>query len=231
LRRQHRLLMSVCLVFSITWLPLNVLNLTLDLYNPFKLPRDKEMMLIIYAACHLFGMTSACANPFLYGWFNENFRNEFKIIFGAPFRLLCPDGAAGDDNHRRRSSASAFPSAADTRSTLGESIRLMRVPSAPPMIYTNNMKKNSIINTRGLGQPLSTVKEMSETSDDHKHEVETNKLLSQLDCSQAAKGGIKTKSNDECQAHSLFEMDNTIMMLYPISSSTVESSSILETHL
>jgi len=32
-------------------------------------------------------MSSACANPFLYGWFNDNFRNEFTRIFAASFRL------------------------------------------------------------------------------------------------------------------------------------------------
>ncbi len=41
-------------------------------------------MLIIYAVCHLLGMTSAVVNPFLYGWFNDNFRNEFKNILGGP---------------------------------------------------------------------------------------------------------------------------------------------------
>ena len=37
-------------------------------------------MLVIYAVCHLLGMTSAVVNPFLYGWFNDNFRNEFKNV-------------------------------------------------------------------------------------------------------------------------------------------------------
>ena len=87
LRRRHRLLLAISLIFSITWLPLNVLNLTHDLFNPFTLPRDREMMNIIYATCHLFGMSSACANPFLYGWFNENFRRG-----NSPYRrlLCCP---------------------------------------------------------------------------------------------------------------------------------------------
>ncbi len=45
-------------------------------------------MAIIYATCHLIGMSSACANPFLYGWFNGNFRSEFNKILGTPLRLL-----------------------------------------------------------------------------------------------------------------------------------------------
>jgi len=83
------LLIAIALVFSITWLPLNVFNLFLDLYNPsIKNPHDEEKMTIIYAACHVFGMSSACANPFLYGWFNGNFRNEFTKILGIPLRLF-----------------------------------------------------------------------------------------------------------------------------------------------
>jgi len=78
--------MAIALVFSITWLPLNVFNLFIDLYNPFTQPEDEEKMTIIYATCHLIGMSSACANPFLYGWFNSNFRSEFVCIFMTPSR-------------------------------------------------------------------------------------------------------------------------------------------------
>jgi len=81
--------MAIALVFSITWLPLNVLNLFLDLYNPFALPDEEEKMFIIYAVAHLFGMSSACANPFLYGWFNENFRTEFTVIWNKTFGEFC----------------------------------------------------------------------------------------------------------------------------------------------
>ena len=31
--------------------------------------------------CHLAGMSSACFNPFLYAYLNENFRKEFVDIF------------------------------------------------------------------------------------------------------------------------------------------------------
>jgi len=56
-------------------------------------------MTIIYAASHLFGMSSACANPFLYGWFNGNFRSEFTKILGTPLRLCIEmvEGSANKD--------------------------------------------------------------------------------------------------------------------------------------
>ena len=74
-------------------MPLNVYNLALDLYNPFQKPEDQETMLIIYAVCHVLGMSSACANPWLYGWYNDNFRNEFRDIVGPFLRCFgrhCP---------------------------------------------------------------------------------------------------------------------------------------------
>jgi len=81
--------MAITLLFSITWLPLNIYNLVLDLHNPFNLPEDEEKMLIIYTVAHLIGMSSACLNPLLYGWSNEHFRKEFQFILKAPFRTLC----------------------------------------------------------------------------------------------------------------------------------------------
>ena len=179
------------------------------------------MMLIIYAACHLFGMSSACANPFLYGWFNENFRNEFKVIFAAPSRFLCPVDAAVD-GHRHHPSTTAFTSVADTMSTMGQS-KLRRISSTQSTIDTNNMKKNSAL---GLGQNLSTFKEMSETAADHQN-AEGTKPLSRS-ASSLEDGQGKTESDAYVQARSL-EMDGMIMR--PTSTSIVESSSTLETHL
>ena len=87
LRRRHRLLIAIALVFYITWLPLNVLNLLIDIQNPFKHPNDEEKMIIIYAVCHLFGMSSACSNLFLYGWFNGNFRKSSPRYWGLLYEL------------------------------------------------------------------------------------------------------------------------------------------------
>jgi hypothetical protein len=40
-----------------------------------------EQFCIVYAVCHVMGMLSACANPVIYGYLNENFNREFKDIF------------------------------------------------------------------------------------------------------------------------------------------------------
>lgn len=41
----------------------------------------EEQFCILYAVCHVTGMLSACANPVIYGYLNENFNREFKEIF------------------------------------------------------------------------------------------------------------------------------------------------------
>lgn len=56
----------------------NVVN---DTFDPFD--GDTETMFIIYAVCHTTGMSSACANPLLYGWLNDNFRKEFCEIWAS----------------------------------------------------------------------------------------------------------------------------------------------------
>ena len=45
------------------------------------------------------GMSSACINPLLYGWLNENFRNEFLEIFNIFKSAFCPcfEGQGEDD--------------------------------------------------------------------------------------------------------------------------------------
>ncbi|VDK39831.1 unnamed protein product [Taenia asiatica] len=117
-RRTSFLLASVAIFFAISWLPLNIVNLLLDLRElnfevlsvnhsigwedmspslpvatPF-VPRGRsddylslsgETVLIIQAVCLLFVLISACINPMLYGWLNENFRRRFKQLLRCPY--------------------------------------------------------------------------------------------------------------------------------------------------
>jgi neuropeptide Y receptor len=84
MKRTNSLLVSIGLIFCISWLPLNIFNLVVDYWNPFG--QDRQSMMIWYAVCHMMGMSSACSNPLLYGWLNDNFRKEFKEILAS----LCP---------------------------------------------------------------------------------------------------------------------------------------------
>ena len=42
---------------------------------------SEQTTYIIYAICHVAGMLSACANPIIYGFLNENFKAEFKELY------------------------------------------------------------------------------------------------------------------------------------------------------
>jgi neuropeptide Y receptor len=81
MKRTNLLFVAIGLIFCISWLPLNVFNLVVDFWNPFG--EDRHSMIIWYAVCHMMGMSSACSNPLLYGWFNENFLREFKEIMAS----------------------------------------------------------------------------------------------------------------------------------------------------
>ena len=131
-RRTSFLLASVAIFFAISWLPLNIVNLLLDLreldfevlsinqstklkegtipillvteatstlpssamssqsfvhrgHSDDYLSLPGETILVIQTVCLLFVLISACLNPMLYGWLNENFRRKFKQL------LRCPD--------------------------------------------------------------------------------------------------------------------------------------------
>ena len=90
LRRLNVLLTVVAFIFAVCWMPLNVFNFVVDLSNPYS-EDETESMLITYAVCHMIGMSSACANPVLYGWLNENFRAVFRDIFSPVLKYCCKE--------------------------------------------------------------------------------------------------------------------------------------------
>jgi hypothetical protein len=82
-RRSNKMLIIVTVTHFLSWLPLNVVNIIFTTFDSEKTPlfSNIEHLFITYAVCHLASMTSAVSNPILYGFMNENFRREFKIIW------------------------------------------------------------------------------------------------------------------------------------------------------
>ncbi|XP_015037452.2 neuropeptide F receptor isoform X1 [Drosophila pseudoobscura] len=78
MKRTNCLLISIAVIFGVSWLPLNFFNLYADMQRSGSGPTSN--MLVIYAICHMIGMSSACSNPLLYGWLNDNFRKEFQEL-------------------------------------------------------------------------------------------------------------------------------------------------------
>jgi hypothetical protein len=58
------------------------------------------------------GMSSACSNPLLYGWLNQNFRQEFKELFGVfhSFLTKCFTGKSGINNNNINKAQGRRPS-------------------------------------------------------------------------------------------------------------------------
>lgn len=78
-RRTNILLAMIAIVFVLSWLPLNVFNIISEYY--ISLYQNKIIdVRLTYIICHLLVLCSACLNPILYGWLNENFRNEFVKV-------------------------------------------------------------------------------------------------------------------------------------------------------
>ena len=50
---------------------------------------DQQKQLVLYAICHACGMLSACANPIIYGFLNENFKAEFKDLYQIVKSRIC----------------------------------------------------------------------------------------------------------------------------------------------
>lgn len=76
-RRTNRMLIAMVVIFLVSWLPLNAINIVNDFYiNAANWP----YYYLCFFMVHSLAMSSTCYNPFLYAWLNENFRKEFKQV-------------------------------------------------------------------------------------------------------------------------------------------------------
>lgn len=99
------------MVFAGSWLPLNVFNIVADFEHGLVLALDRSGL--IFAVCHLVALGSACANPVLYGWLNDNFRREFVAVLCR----RCLPGAAATAAATRP--PSPIPSERESHRTVG----------------------------------------------------------------------------------------------------------------
>ncbi|KAK2170651.1 hypothetical protein LSH36_1g03035 [Paralvinella palmiformis] len=76
-QKTNKILVAIVTLFVVCWLPWNVFSLLSELdRDAVKGPHFKFVDLLLKA----FAMGSACVNPFLYCWLNENFRKELDIM-------------------------------------------------------------------------------------------------------------------------------------------------------
>ncbi|XP_055523454.1 neuropeptide F receptor [Wyeomyia smithii] len=104
MQRTNYLLISIALIFGISWLPLNLFNLIADLY----LDGITQEIMVGYAVCHMMGMSSACSNPLLYGWLNDNFRKEFnELLCRKDTHMVSANGGGKSISRKNRTSVAA----------------------------------------------------------------------------------------------------------------------------
>uniref|UniRef100_A0A1I8FHG6 G_PROTEIN_RECEP_F1_2 domain-containing protein n=1 Tax=Macrostomum lignano TaxID=282301 RepID=A0A1I8FHG6_9PLAT len=80
-RRTNRMLIAMVVIFVVCWIPLNLLWMLND-------PSS--------SCATLLAMSSVMYNPFLYGWMNANFQNEFRNILPCLFPKRPPNAARSD---------------------------------------------------------------------------------------------------------------------------------------
>merc|ERR1719186_469955 len=112
MKRAKNLLVCIGAVFLMCWIPINSINLISDLLYMCNMSLLKFIgtytFYLSFTACHFSAMICAVINPAIYGYFNENFRREFIILY----RLMKPEkenkitkirmNPIGDDNEFSR---------------------------------------------------------------------------------------------------------------------------------
>ena len=94
-----KMLVAVVSVFAITWTPFHLYAVITEVhYDAVKGKYYK----FLDALLRLFAMLSSCLNPFLYGWFNENYRNAFlSLVHRSPAGVHAVHREDSDETTRR----------------------------------------------------------------------------------------------------------------------------------
>lgn len=89
--RTNTMLVTVVLVFVITWTPFHIIDMILEFRNGLVPGRYRKLVSLL---CRVVAFSSACVNPFLYGWMNDNYRTSFLTLI-APLIRRCQLGQTG----------------------------------------------------------------------------------------------------------------------------------------
>ena len=76
-KKTNRILIAIVALFALCWLPWNIWALILEFNAPIVQGRHFKLVDLLLK---VFAMSSACVNPFLYCWLNDNFRKELGNI-------------------------------------------------------------------------------------------------------------------------------------------------------
>lgn len=77
-RNTTKMLVTMVVVFAVSWLPFHAFQLATDIDSGVLDMRDFRLL---YTLFHVIAMCSTFANPLLYGWMNRNYRAAFLAVF------------------------------------------------------------------------------------------------------------------------------------------------------
>ncbi|KAK3093416.1 hypothetical protein FSP39_015413 [Pinctada imbricata] len=80
--RTTRILLAITVFFTISWLPFQIFSVMLYFSRTSVVKSLGTAYQFTDLLFKIIAMSSACINPFFYGWLNDNFRKEFGIMLG-----------------------------------------------------------------------------------------------------------------------------------------------------
>uniref|UniRef100_A0A3B1K9N9 Neuropeptide FF receptor 2 n=1 Tax=Astyanax mexicanus TaxID=7994 RepID=A0A3B1K9N9_ASTMX len=83
-KRVIKMLLVVALLFILSWLPLWTLMMLSD-YASLSEYQHRVINIYVYPLAHWLAFCNSSVNPIIYGFFNENFRRGFQIVFKLQF--------------------------------------------------------------------------------------------------------------------------------------------------
>lgn len=133
-RRTNRMLIAMVVIFLLSWMPLNVINIINDFYMQ---TGNWQYYYLSFFMVHSMAMSSTCYNPFLYAWLNENFRKEFKQVlpcFEASVAKPLPGGRSTNWRSERTCNGNDTQEDSLLRSGIhrAASVRSSKMALAPP---------------------------------------------------------------------------------------------------
>ncbi|KAG7486908.1 neuropeptide Y receptor type 2-like [Solea senegalensis] len=90
-----KMLLTVVVVFAISWLPLHAFQLAVDIDSTLLYMKDFKLLFTLF---HIVAMCSTFVNPILYGWMNNNYRSAFLSVCKCkwPFRWMSRSSGSRD---------------------------------------------------------------------------------------------------------------------------------------
>ncbi|XP_054635222.1 neuropeptide Y receptor type 2 [Dunckerocampus dactyliophorus] len=76
-KKTTKMLVTMVVVFAISWLPLHAFQLAVDIDSSVVYMKDFKLL---FSAFHVVAMCSTFVNPILYGWMNSNYRSAFLSV-------------------------------------------------------------------------------------------------------------------------------------------------------